>query len=77
MDASRWYQPYEILRVSRANLRAMGVSMATIASLTDAQMHELALALQSRYVQYGGGFDRVVLRFVSELFLPREEESHP
>ncbi len=68
MDKTDWYQPYEILNISRANLAAMGISVDTLLALSDAQMHELALALQSWYVQYEGGFDRLVLRYLSELF---------
>ncbi len=71
MDERDWKKTYDILTVSRSDLRAFGLSIEQINQLTDEDMERIALELYHRYIL--NDFSEDVL-FVARLILSEQHE---
>jgi hypothetical protein len=73
MDSLDWSRKYEVLSISRLDLRSSGLSTEQINSLTDEDMEQIAEELSNRYLL--NDFEEVVL-FVARLILAEKEQIH-
>ncbi len=70
LDSLAWSKKYEILSISRLDLRAYGLTTEQINTLTDEDMEHIAEELYHRYDLTGFGEDVV---FVARLVLAEKE----
>ncbi len=74
MDSLAWSKKFEILSISRLDLRSFGLSIEQINQLTDEDMEHIAEELYHRYRLNDFGEDAV---FVTRLHLAEKGGNHP
>ena len=70
MDSLEWSRKYEVLSISRLDLRSLGLTTEQINALTDENMQQIVDELHNRY--HLNDFDEDVL-FVARLILAEKD----
>ena len=72
MDSLEWSKKYEVLSISRLDLRSYGLTTVQINHLSDEDMERIAEELYHRYTLNDFGEDAV---FVARLVLAEKEKT--